>query len=124
MQGECENLALAFGNLLDNALDHAPACSAIEVCIEREAKNLVISIRDRGAGIPDYALPRLCERFYSLPRPDGSKGSGLGLAIAQEVARRHGGHFSLANYPEGGALATLELPDFTVASHRAHRVLT
>lgn len=124
LHGECENIALALGNLLDNALDHAPAGSVIEVAVSRRASSVVVTIRDHGAGIPDYALAHLCERFYSLPRPDGSKGSGLGLAIVQEVARRHGGHFNLGNHPDGGALAALEFPDFTVSSHRAHRALT
>jgi two-component system sensor histidine kinase CreC len=124
IHGEGENLGLALGNLLDNALDHAPAGSMIDVRIKRATTGLIVSVRDHGAGIPDYALPHLCERFYSLPRPDGSKGSGLGLAIVQEVARRHGGHFSLGNHPDGGALASLEIPDFTVPSHRAHRALT
>ena len=110
LHGECDNLALALGNLLDNALDHAPAASTIEVRIAQQAKTLLVTIRDRGAGIPDYALPHLCERFYGLPRPDGSKGSGLGLAIVQEVARRHGGSFTLANHPDGGALASFALP--------------
>ena len=44
---------------------------------------------DSGSGIPDYALERIFERFYSLPRENGLKSSGLGLAFVQEVARLH-----------------------------------
>ena len=124
IHAEGENLTLALGNLLDNALDHAPGGSTITLNLARKGKELSIQVRDRGAGIPDYALPHLSERFYSLPRPDGSKGSGLGLAIVQEVARRHRGRLTLANHPEGGALACLEIPLFTVASRRSHRALT
>lgn len=124
IHAECENLSFALGNLLDNALDHAPGGSTITLKLSNAGKGLNIQVRDHGAGIPDYALAHLGERFYSLPRPDGSKGSGLGLAIAQEVARRHAGRLTLSNHPEGGALASLDLPHFTVSSHRVHRALT
>ncbi|WP_018605095.1 two-component system sensor histidine kinase CreC [Uliginosibacterium gangwonense] len=110
LKGDKERLMLALGNLLDNALDHAPTGSTIALNVSHEPGWVSIGIRDHGAGIPDYALPHLCERFYGLPRPDGSKGSGLGLAIAHEVARLHHGSLTLGNHPEGGALATLRLP--------------
>ncbi|MGL5179835.1 MAG: ATP-binding protein, partial [Aeromonas veronii] len=67
-------------------------------------------VTDSGPGIPDYALPRIFERFYSLPRPDKGKSSGLGLSFAHEVAHQHGGRLTLANRPEGGAIAELWLP--------------
>ena len=70
-----------------------------------------LCIRDQGPGIPDYALPRLFERFYSVPRPDtGERSSGLGLNLVQEVARLHQGTIELRNLPAGGAEARLCLP--------------
>jgi len=110
LHGERDRLALAVGNLLDNALDHAPMGSHIEVSLRRFDGHVELQVRDHGNGIPEYALPRLFERFYGLPRPDGSKGSGLGLAIVQEVASLHDGKVLLSNHPEGGALASLSLP--------------
>ena len=110
LRGDRERLLLALGNLLDNALDHAPPGSTITLALQTADGMLCFTIRDQGAGIPDYALPHVCERFYGLPRPDGSKGSGLGLAIVQEVARLHGGQLSLANHPDGGTIASLRLP--------------
>ena len=82
---------------------------AIRLSASIEAGDCCFLIRDQGAGIPDYALPHLFERFYGLPRPDGSKGSGLGLAIAQEVARLHGGSVTLANHSEGGVEVCLRV---------------
>jgi two-component system sensor histidine kinase CreC len=71
----------------------------------------VIHVSDRGPGIPDYALARVFERFYSLPRPDnGQRGSGLGLCFVAQVADLHGGIATLENRPGGGACATLRLP--------------
>lgn len=78
---------------------------AVETCHE-EAQ---LSVTDNGRGIPDFALARVFERFYSLPREDGHKSSGLGLAFVREVARLHQGDISLRNRPEGGVVATLQL---------------
>jgi two-component system sensor histidine kinase CreC len=69
------------------------------------------TVADRGPGVPDYALPRVFERFYSLSRPDGgSRSSGLGLCFVAEVAALHGGSAGLGNREGGGAVATLEIP--------------
>jgi len=105
-------LRQALANLLDNAADFAPAGSTIELAVRRDGPRWVLSVADRGPGVPDYALARAFERFYSLPRPDGgSRSSGLGLCFVAQVAALHGGHATLANRPGGGAVATLELPD-------------
>ena len=69
-----------------------------------------LALYNQGAAIPDYALPRLTERFYSLPRPaSGRKSTGLGLNFVQEVALLHGGELALRNV-EGGVRASLHLP--------------
>lgn len=100
----------ALGNLLDNALDFSPAGSTVRLTGEMHADGYRFQVRDQGPGIPDYALPRIFECFYSLPRPDKGKSSGLGLSFATEVARQHGGRLNLCNQPEGGVLAELWLP--------------
>ena len=70
----------------------------------------VVRIRDHGPGIPAYALPRLGERFFSLPRPaSGRKGTGLGLAFARSVAALHGGACVVANAADGGAEAVFRV---------------
>ncbi len=100
----------ALGNLLDNALDFSPAGGHIRLSGAMEQGGYCFRVRDQGPGIPDFALPRIFERFYSLPRPDKGKSSGLGLSFATEVARQHGGRLTLANQPDGGVLAELWLP--------------
>ncbi|MNF55585.1 Sensor protein CreC [compost metagenome] len=100
----------ALGNLLDNALDFSPLGGRVWLSGEMSADGYCFRVRDQGPGIPDYALPRIFERFYSLPRPDKGKSSGLGLSFAAEVARQHGGQLTLGNLPEGGVLAELWLP--------------
>ncbi len=62
--------------------------------------------------MPDYAIERVFERFYSLARPlTGQRGSGLGLPFVREVARLHGGEVALRNREGGGAVAALHLPN-------------
>jgi two-component system sensor histidine kinase CreC len=98
-------------NLLDNAADFAPADSEVELRLRRDAGNVVIEVRDRGPGVPDYALDRTFERFYSLPRPDGgSRSSGLGLCFVAEAVELHGGRVALGNREDGGAVASMVLP--------------
>lgn len=100
----------ALGNLLDNALDFSPPGGEVSLTGLMEEGGYCFRVRDLGPGIPDYALPRIFERFYSLPRPDKGKSSGLGLSFASEVARQHGGRLTLDNHPDGGVLAELWLP--------------
>lgn len=98
-------------NLLDNAADFAPADSEVELRLRRDADNVVIEVLDRGPGVPDYALDRTFERFYSLPRPDGgSRSSGLGLCFVAEAVELHGGRVALGNREDGGAAASMALP--------------
>ncbi len=97
-------------NLLENAADFAPPGSTIELGLRRDADRIVVDVRDRGPGVPDYALDRVFERFYSLPRPDGgSRSSGLGLCFVAEAVGLHGGTVALANREGGGAVASMVL---------------
>ncbi len=91
-------LALALGNLLENARSFAPAGSTITL----EAGPDFIAVQDSGPGVADYALPKLGERFFSTVRPDGhTKGSGLGLAIVRQIMLLHGGRMVVTNTTPG-----------------------
>ncbi len=104
-------LQQAVGNLLDNAIDFSPPGGVIAVSSRIEQGRWCCSIRDQGAGIPEYARDRVFERFYSLPRAEGgARSSGLGLSFVREVALLHGGVVRLENHPDGGAEAVLSLP--------------
>lgn len=99
-------LGQAIENLLANAVAASPPGGAVEVTV---APGLVI-VRDRGPGIPEWAVARLGTRFFSVgTRPDGRRGSGLGLAFVREAARLHGGTCTLANRDGGGAEAVMRV---------------
>jgi len=111
VHGEAFLLEQALSNLLDNALAFAPEGSEIAVGTRRTPEGIRISVRDAGPGLPDFAVDRVFEAFYSLPSPaTGRKGTGLGLRFVKEVAELHGGTAGLRNRPEGGAEAWLHLP--------------
>ena len=108
--GERFLLQQALANLLDNAVDFTPPGGLIRCSAERDGELLTFSLFNQGEPIPDYALPRLTERFYSLPRPgSGRKSTGLGLNFVQEVLELHGGELQLLNVA-GGVEARLLLP--------------
>ncbi len=96
----------AIGNLLENALDFTPPGGLLvfelENGLENGAQRMALSLYNQGEAIPDYALGRLSERFYSLPRPGtGRKSTGLGLNFVEEVVQLHGGSLEIANVEDG-----------------------
>jgi signal transduction histidine kinase len=97
-------------NLVQNALQHAPAGTPVVVgsalVIDDGREWVTCSVRDRGPGIPPDDLPRLFEPFFSRR----SGGTGLGLSIALRVASQHGGRLEAYNHPSGGAVTRLILP--------------
>ena len=109
--GEAFLIDLAVTNLIHNALDFSPPGGVVAVSITRGEDEVQLKVADQGPGIPEYAQPRVFERFYSLKRPDtGKKSSGLGLSVVREVMVLHGGSASLDNLPTGGAVASLLFP--------------
>lgn len=104
-------LQQALGNLIDNAIDFTPEGGGIGLRSRVAEGCWEFTVSDLGPGVPDYALQRVFDRFYSLPRPrGGARSSGLGLSFVREVAQLHGGRASLENRPGGGAVARLVVP--------------
>lgn len=101
----------ALANLLQNAIDFSPANGRIELAAAVKEGELVVTVADQGAGIPEYAIERIFDKFYSLQRPDtGRKSTGLGLNLVREVVATHNGSVRLTNRAEGGAEAIIALP--------------
>lgn len=109
-RGEAFLLRQALANLLDNALDFTPSGGLIRFSAVAGAGQIELRVFNQGEAIPDYALARVCERFYSLPRPvSGRKSTGLGLNFVEEVMQLHGGTLHIGNV-EGGVEVILRLP--------------
>ncbi|EPJ87091.1 MAG: HAMP domain-containing sensor histidine kinase [Pseudomonas sp.] len=109
LQGWPDMLERALDNLLRNALRFNPTGEPIEMQALRVGDRLQLSVRDHGPGVADEHLLQLGEPFYRAPGQT-APGHGLGLAIAKRAAQRHGGDLVLGNHPQGGFIATLDLP--------------
>ncbi|PMU26962.1 MULTISPECIES: two-component system sensor histidine kinase CreC [unclassified Pseudomonas] len=107
--GEPFLLRQALGNLLENALDFTPPGGALRFSAKAVNDGVEFTLFNQADAIPEYALPRLSERFYSLPRPaSGRKSTGLGLNFVEEVMKLHGGSLQIGNVP-GGVQVKLHL---------------
>ncbi|MCM0147192.1 two-component system sensor histidine kinase CreC [Photobacterium galatheae] len=102
-------LQQALFNLMENALDFVTPSGEIQWQAKRHDNHIMVTIFNQGPQIPDYALPRLTERFYSLPRANGVKSTGLGLNFIEQVMKLHGGELTIENVADG-VCVTLILP--------------
>lgn len=107
VNADLEQLRLVLLNLVLNAIEAAPAKSAIWVeAHPKTPRELLLSVRDNGAGIPAEDLEKVFEPYFSK-RPGGT---GLGLALAKRIVEEHGGKIAAANHPQGGAQIEISLP--------------
>ncbi|MBU6420121.1 MAG: heavy metal sensor histidine kinase [Proteobacteria bacterium] len=104
----------AVGNVLANAVRHAPAGSEILLTISGgPASGVEIAISDQGPGIAPEHLPRLFDRFYQTDPARGHKaaqGSGLGLSIVRSIMELHGGQVAIESVPGHGTRVTMHFP--------------
>lgn len=110
--GHDSRLGQVFTNLLDNARSFAPAGTSITVRLEEDEHFVIVTVEDEGPGIPEHALERVFERFYTdRPAEHGfGQNSGLGLSISRQIVEAHRGVITAANRPGGGASFTVKLP--------------
>lgn len=102
-----------LGNLLNNARKYSDDGSPIQVSVERDGSEVVITVSDRGVGIDAQLLPRIFELFVqgsrSLERERG--GLGIGLTLAERLVRLHGGSIEAKSAGAGqGAEFSVRLP--------------
>ena len=110
VEGEIFLIRQSIVNMLQNSVEFSPDGGHITATVTKEDSLATIKIRDTGAGIPDYAIDKVFDKFYSLCRPNGKKSSGLGLAFIKEVSILHKGKATIKNCPEGGAEVSISLP--------------
>jgi len=107
--GDAVQLRQVLLNLLLNAFDATAGKPAgerrVQVCVTA-AGRATITVTDNGHGIPDTAMPRLFDSFYSTKEA----GMGLGLSIVRTIIEAHAGAVRACNEPQGGATFTVELP--------------
>jgi OmpR-family two-component system manganese-sensing sensor histidine kinase len=130
LQGDWDQLARLFTNLVSNAIQHTPASTEMpggaSVQVELQqlerpsnvgARNmqslLRVQVRDTGTGISESELPHIFDRFYRVDparKHDAAAGSGLGLAIAQAIVENHHGHIQVESVLNQGTTVIVTLP--------------
>lgn len=103
-----DRLVQVFANLLENALQHAPATTSVEVDVETATDKgiVVVTISDRGPGFRPEDIGRIFEPFFTRRRG----GTGLGLSIVQRIVEDHSGRIQAQNREGGGARMVVTLP--------------
>jgi two-component system sensor histidine kinase CpxA len=113
-RGDRELLWRSMENLLRNALRHTDPEKGVVLGLEpgRGKRQVQLSVRDYGPGVPDGDLEKIFEPFYRVQesRDRGSGGHGLGLSIAANAVRRHGGSIRAGNADDGGLIVSIRLP--------------
>jgi signal transduction histidine kinase len=125
---DADRFAQVAGNLLENAIKFSPPGGLVEAALEPAAPGLahpgsgrdgspgggriLLTIADRGPGVPEGQREKIFERFHQVPRPArrGEGGVGLGLAICKEIVTAHGGDLWMEERPGGGSLFRILLP--------------
>ncbi len=105
-------VARAVDNLIENAIQHGAAASAIQVRARRESNGAVFEVEDRGVGVSENMLKRMFQPGHSgVSQPTHGPPRGLGLALVKLVADHHGGEVVHEVPAEGGACFRLTLPN-------------
>jgi two-component system, OmpR family, sensor histidine kinase QseC len=103
------SLTLALRNLVDNAIQHSPSGSTVDVDLQTVDDETRIIVLDQGRGINVNEIDRVKDRFVRGSSAKG-QGSGLGLSIVELVISRIGGQLEISNRPQGGLSASLVFP--------------
>ena len=105
-------LTQAVDHLLSNAIKYNPTDTHIDIGLKQEDAKIVISVKNRGLGIPEDKQRQLFEKF-SRAEAAGTKktgGTGLGLYITKQIVELHGGEISFTSQPNKGATFFIKLP--------------
>jgi two-component system, OmpR family, phosphate regulon sensor histidine kinase PhoR len=112
VRGDDERLGQMLVNLLHNAVKFSPSGGTVTVLAAAADGEIVVSVADRGVGIPAADVGRVFERFYKVDkaRVRGKGGTGLGLAIVRHIAESHGGRAWVESVEGHGATFSIAIP--------------
>jgi len=110
VSGNPDRLVQVVLNLLVNARQALSGAPGARIHLETRAREreVELEVRDNGPGIPESAMDRVFDPFFTTRGPD--EGTGLGLSIAFDIAREHGGALEVSSQPGQGASFVLRLP--------------
>lgn len=115
---------LAISNLIGNALKYVDRKGMVEVSVDDEENEIIISVCDNGIGIPENELAKIFIEFFRSSRVDKDKheGAGIGLAIVKQIIEKHNGKISvespsrLASKDKPGTCFKVQVPKNVISS--------
>jgi two-component system phosphate regulon sensor histidine kinase PhoR len=109
--GDRDQIKQILINLIDNAIKYSDKGS-IKITAKQNQRNIILSVTDKGSGIPPEEQSRLFERFYRVDkaRSRAQGGTGLGLSIVKHIAEEHNGKPFVRSNPGEGSTFGVELP--------------
>lgn len=112
IEGDRERLAQVLMNVIGNAIKFSPMGGNVTISLKNDSKNLHVSVKDEGIGIPAEDIPKLFSKFQRIDNSSRRKigGTGLGLAICQEIIGKHDGHIWIESEEGLGTSVHFELP--------------
>lgn len=109
--GQDMRLGQVLTNLIENAKSFSPDGGEVRVSLLRMEEEIGITVEDDGPGIPEHALEKIFQRFYTdRPNQGFGQNSGLGLSISRQIVLAHRGRIWAENRPSGGAKFIIRLP--------------
>lgn len=108
-----DRLMQVLANLLSNAAKYSPRGETVFIWAERRAPLIRVSVRDRGAGIPEEFKGRMFQRFAQADSSDTKQkgGTGLGLAVSKAIVEGHQGAIDFEKAEGGGTIFYFEIPE-------------
>ena len=108
IEADKNRLRQVFTNVFDNALKYSSRRKTISVRLEVDGDDAVISVRDRGPGIPKDEISKVTERYYRAS--NSVYGTGIGLSLVDEIMKSHGGSLRIESELGHGTTVYLTLP--------------
>jgi signal transduction histidine kinase len=110
IETDSNQLHRALTILVDNAIKYSEDGSPVGLELHRENGNAIVSVSDKGCGVPESEVPRIFDRFYRAQGSSRADGTGLGLALAHEITEHLGGDIHVESHPNEGSTFALTLP--------------
>lgn len=110
VMADLERAQQVVTNLVHNAIKFTQPGGQVAIRAEPVGREVLVSVRDTGVGIPAEDLPRIFERFYKADRARSGGGTGLGLSIAQHTIQAHGGRIWAESVEGEGSTFYFSLP--------------
>jgi len=105
-----EMMEMALRQLVDNAVKYTAPGTPMTIEAREDEGMVIVSVADRGPGIPEYEQTRIFEKFYRRPGRGEVTGSGMGLAIVRAIVEAHGGKIGVTSQLGCGSVFHFVLP--------------